>query len=120
MICSLEKLATLIYANVLMTPNGSGHYLSPYHLHFNRDFLVTQRSDSISAHFRHSAGHFNVIQTYYYSKICCLGTLYSTRDTEKGILNVVHLSYTGLITLIYFMLMHCGAITVSGHGAVHR
>lgn len=103
-----------------MTPNGSGSTISPEHLHFNRDFLVTQRSDSISAHFRHWAGHFSVIQTYYFFKILGLGILNFSRDTEKCILNVVPFSYTGLITSIFFMLIHCGAITVIRHGAVHR
>lgn len=107
-----------------MTPNGSGSTISPEHLHFNRDFLVTQRSDSISAHFRHRVGHFSVIQTYYFFKILGLGILNFSRDTEKyliylNILNVVTFSYTGLIISIFSMLIHCGAITVIRHGAVH-
>lgn len=103
-----------------MTPNDSGHCLSPEHLHLNTGFLVTQRSDSISAHFRHWTGHFGVIQTHYFFKILSLRTLYFTRDTEKCILNVVYLSYTGIITLIYFMLTHCSAITIIRQDAIHR
>lgn len=33
---------------------------------------------------------------------------------------MVHLSYPGLTTLVFFMLMHCGAIPVTGRGASNR
>lgn len=81
----------------------SGHYLSPEHLRFNRDFLVTQRSDSISTEFRHrfESWLFQVIQTYYFSKILSLGTWYSTRDTKKCVVNVVCLSYANHIDIFH-------------------